>query len=44
MSFTSSGIEVWDPVKDDAVQEQGRGIDLHGSAQKTVEDPNIPET
>lgn len=29
-------------MKDDAVQEQGRGVDLHGSTQETVEDPNVP--
>lgn len=43
MSLTSSGVEVRYPVKDDAVQEQGGGVDFHRSAQKTVEDPDIPD-
>lgn len=43
LSLTSSGVEVGYPMKDDTVQEQGRGVDLHGPAQKAVEDPNIPE-
>lgn len=43
MCLTSCGVEIWNPVKDDAVHEQGGGIDLHGSAQQAVEDPNVPE-
>lgn len=43
VSLTSCGVEVWYPVKDDTVQEQGRGVDLHGSTQKTVQDPNVAD-
>lgn len=39
---TSGGIKVGYPMKDDAVQEQRRGVDLHGAAQEAVEDPNVP--
>lgn len=39
---TSGSIKVGYPVKDDAVQEQRRRIDLHGAAQEAVEDPNVP--
>lgn len=38
---TSGGIKVGYPMKDDAVQEQRRRVDLHGAAQEAVEDPNV---
>lgn len=43
MKQTSSSIEVGYPMEDDAVQEQGGSVDLHRAAEKTVEDPNIPD-
>lgn len=43
MKRTSGSIEVGYPVEDDAVQEQGGSVDLHRAAQKTVEDPNVPD-
>lgn len=39
---TSGSIQVGYAVKDDAVQEQRRRVDLHGAAQEAVEDPNVP--
>lgn len=42
MKRTPGRVEVGYPVEDDAVQEQGGRVDLHGAAEKTVEDPNVP--
>lgn len=44
MKRTPGRVEVGYPVEDDAVQEQGGRVDLHGAAEKTVEDPNVPES
>lgn len=43
MKPTSGSVQVGDPVEDDAVQEEGGGVDLHGAAQKTVEDPHVAD-
>lgn len=44
MKPTAGCVQVGDPVEDDAVQEQGRCVDLHRAAEEAVEDPNVPDT
>ena len=40
--FTSAGVKVWEAVKNDAMEEERRGVDLHRPAQEAVEDPHVP--